>query len=369
MITEPGDAIIRVTSTTICGSDLHLYHHEFAGMEKGDIIGHEAMGIVTNVGENVKNLQKGDRVVISAVIACGQCYYCNLKRFSCCDITNPSKEMEALYGHRTGALFGYSHLLGGYEGCQAEYVRVPFADVNCLKVPSHLPDEKVLFLSDIVCTAWHACELGEVSAGQTVAIWGMGPVGLLTVMWAKFRGASRVIAIDAIPNRLELARTQGVEIIDFSKDDPIKKIQEICPGGPDVCIDCVGFRFPKSLIHKVERMLRLETDAPDVLTECITCCKKSGVVSIVGDYISKANGFPIGAMMEKGLTMRGGQVFVQKYWKELLGYIEQGKVDPTFVITHTMPITQTAEAYRMFDRKEDGAIKIILKPRTITESL
>jgi threonine dehydrogenase-like Zn-dependent dehydrogenase len=277
--------------------------------------------------------------------------------------------MDELYGNRIGGAFGYTHLLGGYEGGQAQFVRVPYADFNCLKVPPTLPDEKVLFLSDIACTGWHANELAGVSKGHRVAIWGLGPVGLMAAMWAKFRGASEVFGIDAVPSRLDKASQIGIRVIDFSKEDTISTLKKLCPGGPDISIDAVGFRFPKSLLHKMERMMKLETDAPEILTECITCTRKHGVVSVVGDYYYKSNAFPIGAFMEKALTMVSGQVFVQKYWKELLGYIEQGKVDPTFVITHRMPLERSPEAYRIFDRKEDGAVKIILKPGEVPQSL
>jgi len=367
MITEIGDAIIRITSTTICGSDLHLYHHEFSGMEKGDVLGHEFMGIIEDIGTGVKNFKVGDRVVVSAIIADGTCSYCKMGLFSNCDGTNPSKEMEQMYGHRTAGIFGYSHLTGGYDGGQAEYARVPIADVNLLKVPNSLSDEQVLLLSDVVCTGWHANELGKVSAGQVVAVWGCGPVGLMTIAWAKWRGAKRIIAIDAVPNRLKLARALfGAETINFGEREVVKAIQEMVPGGPDVCIDAVGFRFPKSISHWLQRTLKLETDVPTVLTEMITTVRKGGIISVVGDYYAYTNQFPIGAFMEKGLTMSSGQVHVQKYWKELLGYIEKGEFDPTFMITHRLPLDQAEEAYRMFDKKEDGAIKIILKPSMVS---
>jgi threonine dehydrogenase-like Zn-dependent dehydrogenase len=368
MITEPNDVLVRVTTTTICGSDLHLYHHEVSAMQRGDVLGHEFMGIIEDVGSEVKNIKKGDRVVVSAVISCGQCNYCKLGYMSCCDCTNPSKEMEELYGHDISGIFGYSHLTGGYDGGQAEYVRVPYGDVNCLKITSNIPDEKVLFLSDIACTGWHAVDLAGVGKGHRVAIWGLGPVGLMAAMWAKFRGAEEIYGIDAIPARLDKAAQIGVRTIDFSKEDVVSAIKRMCPGGPDVSIDAAGFRFPKSLLHRMERAMRIESDAPDILAECITCTRKHGVVSVVGDYFYHANAFPIGAFMEKALTMRSGQVFVQKYWKELLRYIEEGKVDPTFVITHRMPLEKASDAYRMFDRKEDGAIKIILKPSGLAQS-
>jgi len=369
MITEPSDALIRVTTTTICGSDLHLYHHEFSGMQKGDVLGHEFMGIVEEVGPEVKNLKAGDRVVVSFSIGDGSCWYCKNGFFTCCDTTNPSSEMEKLYGHRTSGMFGYSHITGGYEGGQAEYVRVPFADVNTLKITSELPDEKLLFLSDVVCTGWFANELGGVCEGQTVAVWGCGPVGLMAQMWAKFRGAKRVIAIDAVQYRLQMAKEKlGSDIINFAECDVVQTLKSMVPGGPDVCIDAVGFRFPKSLLHKFQRALRLESDAPQVLDEAILSVRKAGTVAIVGDYYAYANQFHIGAFMEKGLTMRGGQAPVQRYWKELLGYIESGKVDPTFIITHRLLLEQAAEAYKIFDNKEDGAVKILLKVSSPSET-
>jgi len=363
LVTDPGDAIIKISSTTICGSDLHLYHNEFSGMKKGDVLGHECMGFVTEVGPDVKQLKPGDRVVVSAVIADGVCNYCKMELYSCCDGTNPSTEMEKIYGHRTAGIFGYSHLTGGYDGGQAEFIRVPLADMNCLKVPDSLRDEQVLFLSDIVCTGYHATELGQVSEGQTVAVWGCGPVGLMALAWCKFKGAKRLIAIDAIPYRLQVAADRfGAEIINFAEQDVIEAMRTLVPGGPDVAIDAVGFRFPKSLLHKLERMVKLETDSPEVLKEAILTVRKGGKISVVGDYYAYTNNYPIGAWMEKGLTMSGGQVHVQKYWKKLLEYIQKGEFDPTFVITHYMPLEQGDKAYRLFDNKEDNALKIILKP-------
>jgi len=362
MITDPDDAIIHITSTTVCGSDLHLYHNEFAGLEKGDVLGHECMGIVEAVGDNVKNLKVGTRVVVSAVIADGKCYFCKRKQFSLCDTTNPDKGLEATYGCRLSGIFGYSHLLGGFDGGQAEYIRVPYAEVNTLPVPSSLSDEKVLFLSDIACTGWHANELSEVSQGDTVAIWGCGPVGLMAAAWAKFRGAERVISIDKIPYRLQVAqKCLGVEVINASESDVLKTLHALIPGGPDVCIEAAGFRYAQGVLHSAQRTLRLETDTPEILTQAILACRKGGRMAVVGDYYNLANNFPIGALMEKSITFRGGQVFVQKYWKELLGYIESGRFDPTFVITHTLPFEEMARAYKIFDEKEDNSLKIFLK--------
>jgi len=363
MITESGDAIIRISSAAICGSDLHLYHKEFQGLPSGYILGHEGMGYVESIGSEVKDFKVGDRVVISAVIICGKCFYCEREEYSLCENTNPNKEIEGMYGHRLAGIFGYSELLGGYEGMHAEYVRVPIADLNLLKVPQGIPDEKLVGLSDTFCTGLHATELGEVKQGDTVAIWGLGPIGLMTATWSKFKGAARVIGIDAVPERLELARSKlGVETIDFSKVDPVKAIQEMCsPLGPDVCIDCCGFRYDKTLLHKFQRAVRLETDDPLVLKECFTAVRKGGHVSIVGDYYAYSNQYPIGAMMEKGLTVRGSQVYLQKYWKFVLDQIVAGKFDPTFLWTHKLPMEKADEGYRIFDQKRDGVIKIILK--------
>jgi len=342
-----------------------MYHHEVSAMEKGDILGHEFMGIIEAVGPQVKEMKVGDRVVVSAVIADGTCSYCKRGEFSLCDGTNPSSSMEDVYGHRIAGVFGYSHLTGGFEGGQSEYVRVPYGDVNCLKIPNNLRDEQVLFLSDIACTGWHANEFAEVDKGHNVVIWGCGPVGLMAQMWAKFRGAARVVAIDCIPERIDKARSLGSEIIDFSKENPVTRLKQLFPNGADRCIDAAGFRLPgRSLLHKLERAVNLETDAATILNEAIISVRKGGVIGIVGDYFALTNHFKIGAMMEKGITLRGSQVFVQKYWKQLLGYIESGQVDPTFVITHTMPLKRGDEAYKIFDQKQDRAIKIILQPST-----
>jgi len=306
VVTDPDDCVVRVTNTTICGSDLHLYHHEFQGLPKGYVLGHESMGIVESLGPNVKSLNVGDRVVVSAVIAEGDCWYCKNGFYSWCEGTNASGKMEEVYGHRIAGVFGYSELLGGYDGGQADYLRVPFADMNCLKIPAGVSDEKVLFLSDILCTSWHANELAAVSKGQTVAIWGAGPVGLLAAMWAKFRGAARVIIIDKLNYRLVVAQSRlNCDVIDASVTNVVEAMHQICPGGPDVALECVGFRFPESIVHKMERLLRAETDTPEVLTQCITCLRKGGTLSIIGDYYMFSNQFPIGALMEKGIVVRG----------------------------------------------------------------
>jgi threonine dehydrogenase-like Zn-dependent dehydrogenase len=363
VLTQPTDAIVRVTGTTICGSDLHLYHNEIHGMERGDVLGHEGMGVVVEVGEKVANIKPNNRVVISAVIACGNCEYCQNKLYSSCDITNPSKEMEELYGHRTAGLFGYSHLTGGYDGIQAEYVRVPFADVNLLQVSEedyHALGEKLVLLSDVACTGWHANELGEVSEGDVVGIWGCGPIGLSAIAWAKYRGASRIIAIDCVPERLAKAHDIGAETINFKENkDIVGKMKVFVPGGLDVAIECTGFRYTKTVKQQVEKSLFSETDSIDALGEAIRCAKKGGRISIIGDFVGKANNFPIGAVMEKSLTLRGGQVLVQKYWAQLLPIMRSNQVNMNF-FTHHGKLEDTPKFYKMFDKKENGIIKVFL---------
>ncbi|RUS21123.1 chaperonin 10-like protein [Endogone sp. FLAS-F59071] len=366
-LTQPTDAIVRMTSSTICGSDLHLYHEELSGMQKGDILGHEGVGIVTEVGENVTSLKPGDRVVISAVISCGSCEYCQRGLFSCCDTTNPSKDMEEMYGHRTAALFGYSHLTGGYDGTQAEFVRVPFCDINCLKLPEDLPEEKAILLSDVACTGWHAAiECGQIKEGT-------GPIGLMSAIWALYAGARRVICIDNVASRLRVAKDIiGCEVINYDEHkDVVARMRELVPGGLDVAIDAVGFRYSKTLSHQVQRMLYMETDSVDVLNECVKCVKKAGTLSIIGDYAGTANGFPIGAIMEKAITIRTGQLMCQSYWRHILALFINNKVQPDpgqVLFTHNMELADTPEAYKMFDEKKDGVIKILLwndKTRTI----
>jgi threonine dehydrogenase-like Zn-dependent dehydrogenase len=375
LVTDTTDALIRVTSTTICGSDLHLYLNEIPGvrpLEVGDILGHEFMGIVEDVGPNVTNIKKGDRVVSSFAIADGTCRFCKAGRPSMCDTTNPSGQQEALYGQRTAGLFGYSHLTGGYHGGQAEYVRVPFADTNLLKVPASGADEKYLFLSDIICTGWHGVDLGRVGEDEfkTVAVWGCGPVGLMAIKLAFIRGAQKVFAIDHIPYRLEAAQKLGATTLNFEDGTNIgERLLQICPEGIDTCIDCAGFRFPSTISHKIQRALKLETDTLDIVQQMIMAARKGGYVVLIGDYFNIGNGFPIGSFMEKGLTMTGGQSWPQTYWKTLLPMIEDGRLDPSFVISHKMPLSKIEEAYRIFSNCEDGALKIVLTPTDMTRDL
>ncbi|KAH7277137.1 hypothetical protein KP509_39G035700 [Ceratopteris richardii] len=365
LITHPGDAIIRVTSTSICGSDLHLFLGFMPGMKAGDIVGHEFMGVVHDVGDDVKGFGKGDRVVAAFDIACGDCFFCNkLKLFTCCDRTNPSKEEEKLYGDRTAGFFGYSHLTGGWPGGQAEYVRVPLADMNLLKVPEDMPDEKLLFLSDILPTAWHANELGEVGPGDNVAIWGAGPVGILSAHVANFRGAGNVFLIDEFDYRLEHAKSRMpfVKPINFKKEKVYDIIRKDLPYGPDVGIDAVGMHYAHSMLNRMEIAVGLETDTPEVLNEIIYTVRKGGRISIIGAYGGYVNHLNVGAFMEKSLTMRGGQTPCQSYWPKLLEMVKNGELDPTIVVTHEGSLEQSTHFYQIFNDKQDGCIKVVMHP-------
>ncbi len=359
-----GDAIIRVTSSGICGSDLHIYHGDLPDTHEGDVLGHEFMGIVEEVGPEVRTVRPGDRVVVACFISCGTCWFCQQRLFSLCDTTNPNPVMQELYGQSLAAAYGYSHLAGGFDGGQAEYVRVPYADVGCFAVPDGLTDDQVVLLADNLSTGWFATDLGDVSPDDTVAVYGCGPVGLLTLEAARARGAQRLIAIDAVPYRLDIARQRfAAETINFNEDDPVKTLRELTHGrGPDVCIEAAGFRYSRTLRHAAQQKLKLETDAIDALSDAIRSVRKGGRVVLIGDFIGFANQFPTGAMMEKGLTVRGGQVNAQHYIPTLMERIQRGELDPTFVITHHLPLERAPEAYRLFDRKEDGAVKIILHP-------
>eukprot|EP00877_Chromochloris_zofingiensis_P012796 jgi/Chrzof1/7770/Cz02g36040.t1 len=368
MVTDPTDVILRVTSTAICGSDLHLFVGGVAGVKSGDVLGHEFMGIVEEVGDEVTKIQRGDRVVACFDIGCGSCYFCKQENYSCCKNTNPSVVIDAMWGQGTAGFYGYSHLTGGWQGGQAEYVRVPFADLNLLKVPEGVPDEQVLFLSDILPTAWHANELGEVHEGDVVAIWGAGPVGILAAHCAKHRGARRIVLIDNQTYRLEYAASKipGLETIDFSKTKTLQALKELCAneeaGAPDVVIEAVGLHYANTLIHKVEMALMMETDQCEVLNECLVAVKKGGRVSIVGAYAGWTNHFNVGALMEKQLTIRGGQTPCQKYWPVLLDLVLTGQLDPAMVITHELPLEDAAKGYKLFNDKKDGCIKVVLKP-------
>jgi len=317
---------------------------------------------VEDVGDQVKKLHKGVRVVVAFDIACGECDFCKKEQYCACDTTNPSRLMESLYGHRTCAIFGYSHLTGGVPGGQAEYVRVPFADVNCLVVPDALPNEIALYLSDIIPTAYHGVELGDVQEGDIVAIWGLGPIGLLTARWAQIRKAKLVIGIDCVPERLQVAKDKlGITALNFKDGHLVKSISEICPNGIDVAIECAGFEYAKSWTHKIEMALGLETDTSEIFQEMFQCVKKFGRVSIIGVYLGNANHFPVGAMMEKSLTIRGGQCPVQKYWPVILPKVLSGEFNPDFVVTTRGKLVDGPELYKQFAERSDGIIKVFME--------
>ncbi len=370
-IQADGDVILRITSTAICGSDLHLYNGFMPTMEKGDIIGHEPMGVVVEAGKDVKKLKKGDRVVVPFPIACGACRYCKLTLFSLCDTSNPNAEMarEAM-GQSPAALFGFSHMLGGIPGGQAQYLRVPYADVGPIKIPDSLSDEQVLFLSDIFPTGYMAAENAEIEHGDTVAVWGCGPVGQFAIQSAWMFGAGRVIAIDGVPERLKMAKEKGrAEILDNTKEKVYDKLMEMTGGhGPDRCIDAVGTEAHvggsfDSVLDRAKQTVMLGTDRPHVLREAIMCCRKGGTLSVPGVYIGFLDKIPFGALMNKGLTVKTGQTHVQRYLQPLLSKIESGEIDPSFVITHSVKLEDAPAMYKTFNDKKDGCIKVVLKPQ------
>ncbi len=364
------DAIVRITSTAICGSDLHLYDGFQPTMKSGDIMGHEPMGIVEEVGSGVTNLKKGDRVVVPFTISCGHCWFCDRTLFSMCDNTNPNHEIaEKAMGMSPAGLFGFSHMLGGYAGGQAEFLRVPHANVGPIVIPDGIPDEQVLFLSDIFPTGYMAAENAQIEPGDTVAVWGCGPVGQFCIQSAWMLGAGRVIAIDSVPERMEMARTKGkAEVIDMSKDNAYDRIMEMTGGrGADSCIDAVGAEAHGSnmledIADKVKTALMLTTDRPAALRQAIMCCRKGGTLSVPGVYVGVLDKVPFGAAMNKGLTIKMGQTHVQRYLKPLLELIQTGKIDPSFVITHERPLSEGPELYNTFRDKKDGCIKVVLKP-------
>ena len=367
-ILDAEDIIIKVTSTAICGSDLHLYDGMMPTMEEGDILGHEPMGEVVELGSGVKNLKKGDRAVIPFTIACGKCRFCEMGLTSLCDTSNPNADMaKKAMGHSPSALFGYSHMLGGIPGGQAQYLRVPFGDVGPIKVPDGLTDEQVLFLSDVFPTGYMAAENAQIEPGDTVAVWGCGPVGLFAIKSAWMLGAGRVIAIDGVPERLDLARTWGkAEIIDNTKEHVMDRLNELTSQqGPDRCIDAVGTEAHGSgtfdaALDRAKEAIKLGTDRPHVLREAIMCCRKGGTLSVPGVYIGFLDKIPFGALMNKGLTVKTGQTHVHRYLK--LQKIEGGQIDPSMIITHTVGIDAAPEMYKTSRDKKDGCIKVVLKP-------
>lgn len=368
-ILNPRDAIVRITSTAICGSDLHLYDGFIPAMEKGDILGHEFMGEVVDVGHGLKNLKVGDRVVVPFPISCGNCFFCRKQLYSLCENSNPNAVMaEELWGHSPAGIFGYSHLVGGYAGGQAEYARVPFADVGPIKIENGFTDEQVLFLSDIFPTAYMAAEACDIQPGDTVAIWGCGPVGQLTVKSAYLLGAERVIAIDRFPERLRMAREQGgAETLDYEEVDVYDALMDMTGGrGPDACIDAVGMEAHGHGIQyaydRAKQATMLETDRPIVLREAIMACRNGGTVSIPGVYGGFIDKFPIGSVMNRSLTIKTGQTHVHRYLQPLLEKIRNGEIDPSFIVTHQMPLDDAPEGYEMFKHKQDKCIKVVLKP-------
>jgi threonine dehydrogenase-like Zn-dependent dehydrogenase len=369
-IADPRDILIRVTSTAICGSDLHLLDGFMPTMQPGDVLGHENMGEVVAVGSAITNLKIGDRVVVPFCIACGSCWFCKNTFFSCCDVSNPNAEMaRKAMGHSPSAMLGYSHMLGGYSGGQAEYLRVPFADVGAFKIPDELPDDKVLFLSDIFPTGYMAAENAEIQPGDTVAIWGCGPVGQFTIKSAWMLGAGRVIAIDRVPERLAMAREHGrAETIDFSKQKVYDELQEMTAGrGPDRCIETVGCEAHATgaidaVYDKVKTAVMMGTDRAHALREAIMCCRKAGTISVPGVYVGFPDKLPFGAFMNKGLTMKTGQTHVHRYFEPLLERIRKNEIDPSFVITHRPRLEDAAKFYKIFRDKDDGCIKVVLKP-------
>jgi threonine dehydrogenase-like Zn-dependent dehydrogenase len=367
-IVNPRDAIVKVTLTAICGSDLHLYNGFIPTMEPGDVLGHEFMGEVVEVGPEVKNLSKGDWVVVPFAIACGRCFFCQRELWSLCDNTNPNAWIaDIAYGYSGAGLFGYSHMYGGYPGGQAEYVRVPFADVGPIKIYEPLNDEQVLFLSDIFPTGYMAAENCRIKPGDTIAVWGCGPVGLFAIKSAQLLGAERVIAIDRVPDRLVKAQQCAAEPINYSEASVLEALREMTGGrGPDACIDAVGMEsHSATVVHMYDRAkqaLMLETNRPQPLREAILACRKGGTVSIPGVYGGFLDKFPMGAAFAKGLTLKMGQTHVHKYMPPLLDKIRRGDIDPSFVISHRFGLDDAPDAYRMFRNKEDECIKVVMKP-------
>lgn len=369
-IKNPRDAIVKVTATAICGSDLHLLHGAVPTMQSGDILGHEFMGEVMEVGKGNHTLRRGDRVVVPFAIACGNCFYCRNQMWSLCDDSNPNAGMaEKLYGFSGAGLFGYSHMFGGYAGGQAEYVRVPFADVGPKKVPDSIDDEHALFLSDIFPTGYEAAENCGIKPGDIIAVWGCGPVGLFAIQSAYLLGAERVIALDTHPERLEMAADKcKAETLNYERtSDIVEELKELTGGrGPDHCIDAVGFEAHGTtlpdIVDEVKFKMALASDKPIALRQAIQACGKGGTVSIPGVYAGFLDSFPMGAAFAKALTFKMGQTYVHKYMGRLMNLIEEGKIDPTFLITHRFSLRDAREAYRVFDHKLDNCVKVVMKP-------
>ncbi len=367
-ILNPRDAILKVTTTCICGSDLHLFDGYIPSLQPGDILGHEFMGEIVELGSAVKNLAVGDRVVVPFNIACGNCFFCKHKLFACCDNSNPNPlPSEKLYGAAANGMFGYAHLFGGFAGGQAEYVRIPYADVGPMKVPNGLPDEKVIFLTDIFPTGFMAAENCNIQEGDTVAVWGCGPVGQFAIRSAFLLGAHQVIAIDDVPERLHMAQDAGAKTINMEDEYVYDRLLAYTGGrGPDSCIDAVGLEAHGDTIDHYYDMAKIKTglgtDRTHALRQAINCCRKGGTVSGPGVYGGLIDKFPFGAAFAKGLTLKMGQTHTHRYMGRLMKYVEEGKLDPSFVITHTRPLADAATMYETFRDKQDGCIKVVLKP-------
>jgi threonine dehydrogenase-like Zn-dependent dehydrogenase len=370
-IQDPRDAIVKVTSCAICGSDLHLFHNYIPAMLPGDIMGHEMMGEVVEVGSGVNgHLKKGDRIVVPFTIICGQCDQCKRGNFSVCETTNRKKHLaDKVFGHSTAGLFGYTHLTGGYPGGQAEYLRVPFADATQIKVPKSLTDEQVLFLGDIFPTGWQAAAQCEIEPIDTVAIWGCGPVGQMAIRSALLLGAKQIVAIDRLPERLSMAEAGGAITINFEQESVIERLNELTHGkGPEKCIDCIGleshvtFSLPDTVYDRAKQMMMAESDRGHILREMIFVCRCAGTISIPGVYGGLVDKVPMGLAMNKGLTFRMGQTHVNRWTDDLLRRIEEGQIDPSFVITHTAPLERGPEMYKVFRDKQDSCVKVVLKP-------
>jgi threonine dehydrogenase-like Zn-dependent dehydrogenase len=370
-IEHPRDAIVKVTSCAICGSDLHLFHNFIPAMLPGDIMGHEMMGEVVEVGHGASaSLKIGDRIVVPFTIICGECDQCKRGNFSVCERSNRKKQLaDKVIGHATAGLFGYTHLTGGYPGGQAEYLRVPFADATHIKVPDGITDEQALFLGDILPTGWQAAVQCDIEPDDTVAIWGCGPVGQMTIRSAVMLGAKQVVAIDRLPERLSMAEAGGATTINFEEESVVERLNELTAGkGPDKCVDATGMEShvtlsqPDTLYDRAKQMMMLENDRPHVLREMIYVCRPAGVLSIPGVYSGLVDKIPMGMLMNKGLTVRTGQTHVNRWSDDLLHRIEDGQIDPSFVITHTAPLDAGPEMYQIFRDKQDGCVKVVLKP-------
>ncbi|MDB5641547.1 MAG: glutathione-dependent formaldehyde dehydrogenase [Hyphomicrobiales bacterium] len=370
-IEHPRDAIVKVTSCAICGSDLHLFHNFIPAMLPGDVMGHEMMGEVVEVGPDAKGkLKKGDRVVVPFTIICGECDQCKRGNFSVCQRSNRKKDIaDKVFGHTTAGLFGYTHLTGGYPGGQAEYLRVPFADTTHIKVPDGIPDEKLLFLGDIFPTGWQAAVQCDIQPTDTVAIWGCGPVGQMAIRSAVLLGAQQVIAIDHLPERLEMAEAGGAITINFDEENVVERLNDLTDEeGPHKCIDAVGLEshvspsMPDTVYDRAKQMLGVESDRPHILREMIYVCRPGGVISVPGVYGGLVDKIPMGVLMNKGLTIRTGQTHVNRWTDDLLRRIEEGQIDPSFVITHTVGLEEGPEMYKVFRDKQDSCVKVVLKP-------